>query len=212
MDQEYKDLTDQQWNAIRPLIPPPSGIGRPRVDDRTTVNGVLYVLGANCRWRDMPDRYGSHITCWRRYNAWSKDGTLSDILACVNEDRYEEDAPGSLDEMFALAGTESQVFDGAGEQAGAPLRTRILLAFQRLLLGEIEPELTGVGCRWSATYMEGRFYYTAPASDAQRAHVAVLESRLVREFPSMRVSLKTPDAPLDEDNQSMTLVFQRKAG
>jgi transposase len=37
------DRSDAQWGLIRPLLPAPKPIGRPRADDRRTINGILYV-------------------------------------------------------------------------------------------------------------------------------------------------------------------------
>ena len=68
-------LTDSQWNAIRPLLPPPAREGRPRADDRRTLDGILYVVRNGCRWHDLPREYGSPVTCWRRLAHWEADGT-----------------------------------------------------------------------------------------------------------------------------------------
>jgi len=46
------------WEVIRPLLPPRAGVGRPRIDDRLIINGILYVLVTGCRWMDLPARYG----------------------------------------------------------------------------------------------------------------------------------------------------------
>ena len=74
------ELTDEQWAVIEPLIPKQrGGRGRPRNDDRQTLNGVLYVLKTGCAWEDVPRQYGSPATCWRRFNQWSEDGTWEQI-------------------------------------------------------------------------------------------------------------------------------------
>lgn len=46
MNQSYRsDLTDEQWQIIKTLIPPAKTGGRPRtVDMRGVVNGIFYVL------------------------------------------------------------------------------------------------------------------------------------------------------------------------
>ncbi|MDY6865791.1 MAG: transposase [Halobacteriota archaeon] len=44
---------------IEPLLPPPALTGRPRPDDRTTLNGIFFVLTTGCKWEDMPGKYGS---------------------------------------------------------------------------------------------------------------------------------------------------------
>lgn len=68
------DLTDGEWERLRPLLPLPKRRGRPRSDDRKTINGILYVLSTGCRWEDMPpERYGSGKTCWYRFKQWRKE-------------------------------------------------------------------------------------------------------------------------------------------
>lgn len=70
------DLSDEQWAVIEPLLPKrQSKRGRPRSDERRTLNGILYVLKTGCAWQDLPAEYGSDTTCWRRLNEWSRDGT-----------------------------------------------------------------------------------------------------------------------------------------
>lgn len=70
-----QDLSDAQWARLAPLLPPPKRRGRPRADDRQTLNGILYILRTGCRWQDLPRRYGSPVTCWRRLEQWQRDGT-----------------------------------------------------------------------------------------------------------------------------------------
>jgi len=40
------EFSDEEWEIIRPLLPPKASVGRPRIDDRLIVNGILYVLDA----------------------------------------------------------------------------------------------------------------------------------------------------------------------
>jgi transposase len=69
-------LTDERWAVIEPLIPERRrGRGRPRADDRTTLNGILHVLQTGCAWEDLPREYGAAVACWRRLQRWSGDGT-----------------------------------------------------------------------------------------------------------------------------------------
>ncbi len=67
-------LTDAQWEAIAPLLPPPARTGRPRAQDRRTLEGILYVLRNGCRWHDLPAQYGDPVTCWRRFVRWEATG------------------------------------------------------------------------------------------------------------------------------------------
>jgi transposase len=49
-----QELTDEQRAFIAPLLPPRAKIGRPRVEDRKVLHGILYVRVTGCRWCDMP--------------------------------------------------------------------------------------------------------------------------------------------------------------
>lgn len=76
-------LTDAQWQRIRPLLPAGKKEGRPRADDRRTLDGILYVLRTGCRWQDLTAEYGSPVTCWRRLSQWESDGTWERIWGAL---------------------------------------------------------------------------------------------------------------------------------
>jgi transposase len=65
-------LTDSQWAFIAPLLPPPARTGRPRADDRRTIEDILYILITGCRWQDLPREYGAPTTVWRRLKRWGE--------------------------------------------------------------------------------------------------------------------------------------------
>lgn len=72
-------LTDRQWAFIQPLLPPPAWTGRPRADDRRTVEGILYMLITGCRWQDLPREYGAPTTVLRRLKRWGEVGVWERI-------------------------------------------------------------------------------------------------------------------------------------
>jgi transposase len=46
------ELTDQEWTAIRPMLPnKPRGV--PRVNDRRVLNGIFWELRSGAPWRDL---------------------------------------------------------------------------------------------------------------------------------------------------------------
>lgn len=73
------ELSDAQWSILAPLLPPPSRTGRPRADDRRTLNAILFVLRSGCRWQDLPPTYGSPVTAWRRLRQWEERGVWDRI-------------------------------------------------------------------------------------------------------------------------------------
>src|SRR5688500_10721480 len=76
MDEE---LGDQQWELMAPLLPKPKRKGRPRAEDRRTLNGILWVLRSGARWKDLPPKYGSRSTCHRRLQEWQEQGVWEGI-------------------------------------------------------------------------------------------------------------------------------------
>jgi len=72
-------LDDKQWGLIAALLPQHKRRGRPRADDRRTLNGILWVLRSGARWKDLPKRYGSRSTCHRRLRQWQELGVWDQI-------------------------------------------------------------------------------------------------------------------------------------
>ena len=66
-------LSKEAWAAIDPHLPRGKP-GKPRVDDRRVISGILHVLKTGCRWRDVPPEYGPATTIYNRYNRWSRRG------------------------------------------------------------------------------------------------------------------------------------------
>ncbi|RMV35781.1 hypothetical protein ALP13_200017 [Pseudomonas syringae pv. maculicola] len=52
------ELPDTPWDLVADIFTQPRRTGRPRVDDRLMLNGVLWVLCSGAAWRDMPERFG----------------------------------------------------------------------------------------------------------------------------------------------------------
>ena len=74
-------LSDAQWAAIEPLLP--SFGGKPRVDDRRVISGILHRFREGLRWRALPDVYGPRTTVFNRFNRWSKRGLWEDLFAAL---------------------------------------------------------------------------------------------------------------------------------
>ena len=66
-------LSDRAWASLEPHLPRGKP-GKPRVDDRRVISGILHVLKTGCRWRDVPPEYGPPTTIYNRYNRWSRRG------------------------------------------------------------------------------------------------------------------------------------------
>ena len=78
------DLSDKQWEKIAKFFEQKaSKNGRPRLPNRPIVNGIFWILNTGASWRDLPERYGTWQTVYDRFNKWSKDGTITSVLECL---------------------------------------------------------------------------------------------------------------------------------
>jgi transposase len=77
-------VTDELWEVVEPLLPDeppkPKG-GRPRVDDRAALTGILFVLKSGIPWEMLPQEMGcgSGMTCWRRLKEWNEAGVWEEL-------------------------------------------------------------------------------------------------------------------------------------
>jgi len=80
----FNDLQDTEWDVIGALFCGDpirnERRGRPRVDPREVVNGVLWLLSTGEGWSKLPGRYPSPPTCRRRFEKWQSDGTLAEMF------------------------------------------------------------------------------------------------------------------------------------
>jgi transposase len=77
-------VSDELWEIIEPLLPKeppkPKG-GRPRVEDRSALTGIVFVLKSGIPWEMLPKEMGcgSGSTCWRRLRDWQEAGGWEEL-------------------------------------------------------------------------------------------------------------------------------------
>jgi transposase len=100
------DLTDEEWDRIRPFLPPPSGRGRPaEVDLREVLNALRYLARAGCGWRMLPVHFGPWQTIYwwfRRFVRRLLFRTVHDVALMLERERTGRKASPSA------AGLDSQ--------------------------------------------------------------------------------------------------------
>jgi transposase len=67
-------LTDEQMARLQPFFP--RSHGRPRVDDRRVLSGIIFINRNGLRWRDAPREYGPAKTLYNRWKRWSDKGVF----------------------------------------------------------------------------------------------------------------------------------------
>lgn len=77
-------VSDELWELIEPLLPeepPKPDGGRPRVDDRAALSGIIFVLKSGIPWEMLPQEMGcgSGVTCWRRLEEWQEAGVWEEL-------------------------------------------------------------------------------------------------------------------------------------
>ncbi len=65
---------------MKPLLPKPAATGRPRSNDRTVLNVIIYVLVSGCGWDEMPKTYGDDSAANPRLRRWQEFGIWKKIL------------------------------------------------------------------------------------------------------------------------------------
>lgn len=113
-------LPDELWEIIEPLLPKhtpsPKG-GRPPIDDRQALTGILFVLKTGIAWEDLPQEMGcgSGMTCWRRLRAWQRAGVWDQLKQILLNRLREAD---QLD--FSSVAVDSGIMRafGGGENTG----------------------------------------------------------------------------------------------
>ena len=76
-------VTDELWERVEPLLPEhpprPKG-GRPPVDDRVCLTGILFVLKTGIQWEDFPQEMGCcGMTLWNRLRDWQAAGVWHEL-------------------------------------------------------------------------------------------------------------------------------------
>jgi transposase len=77
MDQFW--LTHEQFATIAPYLPSNTR-GKPRVDDRRVISGIIHVLKSGGRWVDAPAVYGPKKTLYNRFVRWAAKGVWVDLF------------------------------------------------------------------------------------------------------------------------------------
>ncbi|KXV75537.1 transposase [Acetobacter malorum] len=80
-------LTEEQMDRLRPFFP--KSHGKPRVDDRRVLSGIIFVNRNGLRWRDAPREYGPHKTLYNRWKRWSAMGIFIRMMEGLTTGKAE---------------------------------------------------------------------------------------------------------------------------
>ena len=87
------EITDSQWERIKDILPPErtGKAGRPSSDNRTALNGMLWINRTGAPWEDLPERYGAKSTVHDRFMKWTETGIFEKIFEILSSDADMQD-------------------------------------------------------------------------------------------------------------------------
>jgi transposase len=80
---------DQLWDdvvvpALQELDPEPH-TGRPRIDQRKALDGIIFQMRSGCQWNHLPKEFGDDASIHRTLQRWIARGVLERIWAKLVE-------------------------------------------------------------------------------------------------------------------------------
>lgn len=122
------DLTDAEWEAIRPFLPKPARRGRPpSVDLREVLNALRYLARAGCGWRMLPHEFGPWQTVYwwfRRFVRRLLFATVHDVALMLDRERQGREAQPSAGVLDSQTVRAPAAAGGGGYDAAKRLKGR----------------------------------------------------------------------------------------
>jgi len=79
MNRSHFWLSEGQFARLEAHLPTDTR-GKPRVDDRRVISGIVHVLKSGGRWVDAPPVYGPRKTLYNRFVRWAEKGVWTNIF------------------------------------------------------------------------------------------------------------------------------------
>lgn len=125
------NLSDRQWQLLKPLIPPAKSGGRPRrVDLRAVLNAIFYLLVSGCAWSMLPGDFPPYKTVYHYFRQWRIEGVWQQLndrlrrMVRVNAGRHASPSAAILDSQTRRLSTmiaRAVGYDGAKHIKGRKL-------------------------------------------------------------------------------------------
>ena len=124
------DLSDDQWALLEPLLPQPKSgpgqPGRPAVDRRQVVNGILYLNKSGCQWRLLPHEFGPWETVYGYFSRWRRGGVWEHVMDVLRgkerqrQGRKVQPSGGCIDSQSIKSATQDSAigYDGGKQVKG----------------------------------------------------------------------------------------------
>ena len=85
------EISDELWQRIEPVLmedapsTPRHHGGRPRIDWRKAIDGIIFRLRTGCQWNRLPERFGNDSSVHRWFQRWCQNGVFEKIWAVLVE-------------------------------------------------------------------------------------------------------------------------------
>lgn len=112
------DLTDEQWDILKPFMMQrhPLGWGRPRrVDTREVVNAIFYLNKTGCQWRSLPHDFPPWPVVFYYFTKWKNTGLWHKVNQALTQQCRET---AGRDPNPTAACIDSQSVKGTSESGG----------------------------------------------------------------------------------------------
>lgn len=82
------EISNKEWERIKGMLPPErtGKKGRPAKNNRSMLNGMLWIARTGAQWREMPECYGPWQSVYARFRKWQKIGIWEKIFHVLSSD------------------------------------------------------------------------------------------------------------------------------
>jgi putative transposase len=86
------EINDELWQRIEPILwedappKPKAHGGRPRINWRSAINGIIFRLRSGCQWNKLPKHFGDDSSVHRWFQRWCRNGVLERTWAVLVEE------------------------------------------------------------------------------------------------------------------------------
>jgi transposase len=142
MDRNHFWLTERQFARLEAYLPTDTR-GKPRVDDRRVISGIVHVLKSGGRWVDAPPVYGPRKTLYNRFVRWAEKGVWTNIFHALAT------AGGPPAQLLIDSSAVKAHRSAAGGKGGRSLRRSVVRAAGGPRKSTLSPTISAVRLRSS---------------------------------------------------------------